>query len=285
MTRPMSMRQHYDAMRAQRLATARVEASRPLTSDAQVQVQQTIQAVTGAGPASLEAAPAAMPVPGGASPELRLFADMQRLKELQSVAAKVALKREIFPTYLGWIDGTLAVPSTAQNDMLMHLMVWALDTNEYEVGSRIAEYAILNGLVMPEPYKRDVASIYAEQLAEGVLSGDAPDQHIEAIERAIELTRSSDMVDEIRAKLYKALGEALQAARPRDALTAFEMAKRLNPKVGVTKLIEKLQRLIKSGGADVSPRDEPDGSRPSPDAPANADAAGTTVQPDDTPAG
>lgn len=279
MTRPSALRQHYERTRTERLAKSQLEAVRPLMPVSPLaQQQQAVQQLTGAAPAALDAAP---PLTEGAAPDLRLFADMQRLKELQSVAAKVALKRELFPSYLGWIEGTLAVPSSAQNDMLMHLMVWSLDTHQFGVATRIAEYAMLNGLVMPEPYKRDVASIYAEQLSEGVLSEPGlATREIDEIERAIALVRSADMVDEIRAKLYKAYGDGLADVRPKDALVAYEMAKRLNPKVGVTKLIEKLQRLIKSGGADLSPRDEPDGSQPSADATSAPDAAGITVQPD-----
>lgn len=279
MSRPSSLREHYDRAKTARTALRMLAATRPLLPSSQMVTTQTaVQQLSGAAPASLEAAP---PLTSGASPELRLYADIQRLKELQSVTAKIALKKELFPSYLGWIDGTLAVPSSAQNDMLMHLMVWSLDTHEFAVSSRIAEYALLNGLVMPEPYKRDVASIYAEQLAEGVLNEpEQAAQYLGDVERAIELTKSSDIVDEIRAKLFKAYGNGLYETRPKDALVAYQTAKRLNDKVGVSKLIEKLQRLIKAGGVAESPRDTPDGSQLSTDPVSDPDDAGTTVQPD-----
>ncbi len=209
--------------------------------------------------------------------DLRLFADMQRLKQIQSKQAKIALKAEMLPAYLPYIEGTLTVSPAPQNDVLVTLMVWALDTQDFALALQIADHALLNDMVMPAPYERTLATVFTEELAEGVIGLQTnPQAHIETIEKAIALVKSQDMPDQVRAKIYKAYGYALAADRPSDAKAAYEIALRLDPSCGVKKLIEGLQRVIKAAATASAP-DTLDGSQAG-DAPASTDPA-STVQP------
>jgi hypothetical protein len=44
-------------------------------------------------------------------------------------------------------------------------MIWAVDAGQYELAVRIAEYALLNDMVMPEGHSRGIAEFITEQCA------------------------------------------------------------------------------------------------------------------------
>ena len=132
--------------------------------------------------------------------------------------------------------------------MLVKLMVWCLDTHEFKVSTDIAEYALLNDFVMPEPFKRDVATVFIEQLSDEMLGLDKdPDtsniaDHADLIQRAFDITSSKDMPDQVRAKLFRVLGDSLKDAKPNEAITAYEKAVKLDDKVGCKKDLEQLRK-------------------------------------------
>lgn len=181
--------------------------------------------------------------PDAGSPiELKFFNDWQSLQGIQSQAKKNELKADFLPYYLPWIEGTLAAGISGQNDMLVQLMVWALDTHEFDTATRIAEFALLNDMAMPEPFTRDVATVYAEQLASEVTKkADKPSEHTDILAKAIEVTNDHDMPDPVRAKLYRAYGDALKADKPTDAIAAYEKAIAIYPDVGCKTDLSKLK--------------------------------------------
>ena len=66
----------------------------------------------------------------GSAYELMLYKlaeDRRRLKQIQSVKQKIALKAEILPEYQDWIDGVLSAGKGAQDDVLTTLLVWCID--------------------------------------------------------------------------------------------------------------------------------------------------------------
>lgn len=174
--------------------------------------------------------------------ELKFFNDWQSLQGIQSQAKKNELKADFLPYYLPWIEGTLAAGVSGQNDMLVQLMVWALDTHDFDTATNIAEFALLNEMAMPEPFTRDVATVYAEQLASEVTKRvDNPSDHADTLAKAIEVTNGYDMPDTVRAKLYRAYGDALKADKPTEAITAYEKALKIDDSVGCKVDLSKLK--------------------------------------------
>lgn len=212
--------------------------------------------------------------------ELRLFNHMSQLKDTKSTQEKIAKKTEWLPEYLGYIDGSLAVSPSAQNTTLVTLMVWAVDAGEYELAVRIAEYAILNDMVMPEGYSREIAEFVTEQCAEDFNNdSDLAIAHAELIKKIIELGVGEQMVDEARAKIYRALGNALKDAQPFEALNAYKNALRLNSKVGCKKELTALEKLLTKQTTESSPdatvgsqADSPDASAAAVSVPASTDS-------------
>lgn len=181
--------------------------------------------------------------PDAGSPiELKFFNDWESLAGIQSHAKKNELKADFLPYYLPWIEGTIAAGISGQNDMLVKLMVWALDTHDFTTATNIAEFALLNNMAMPEPFTRDVATFYAEQFASEIIGNiDDPSEYVELLAKAIDITNASDMPDQARAKLYRAYGNALKADKPSDAITAYEKAISIDKTVGAKTDLAKLK--------------------------------------------
>lgn len=179
-----------------------------------------------------------------------LFEDYRRLKATQSMERKAEIKRELLPKYADYVNGVLEAGQGAQDDVLMRVMLWRIDAGDIAGAVAIARYALQHDLNPPDQFARSTAAILAEEVAEQALKqleSEEPDADA-LLPKLIEveaLTRTADMHDQVRAKLFKSLGYALRAAQQlSEARTALERALELNDKVGVKKDIERLERQI-----------------------------------------
>lgn len=208
---------------------------------------------------------------------VKLYADKASLKLIQSTEGKVAMKRQLIPDYHAWVLGKLEAAADGargvQDDVLVAVMIWSIDIGDYKLALELAEYCRRYDLVLPRNINRDLANFVTEEIAETALKayragGDAaaafPGSILGDVE---ELFREDDMFDQVRAKLQKAIGQAILAAAPadaspdqlapiwRDALGFFQRAADLDSASGCVKLIEKLTRDLKKlnpGDPDAS---------------------------------
>jgi hypothetical protein len=180
----------------------------------------------------------------------KLAADRRSLKGVQSVARKVELKRKLLPEYADYVEGVLGAGRGAQDDVLVTIMVWRIDTGDFDGALAIASYALMHGLTPPDQFERSLASVVAEQFADAALSAFMDGGTFDAaqLEQVDELTRSADMHDQVRAKLYKALGYAVQDSSPLHALDYLRRALSFNDRVGVKKDIDRLSKSIEAAG-------------------------------------
>lgn len=182
---------------------------------------------------------------------VKLNADKRRLKEIQSIERKIDLKRVLLPDYQDWVAGALAEGRGAQDDVLMTVMLWRFDTQDFHGGLDIARYALNYRLAMPDAYERSTATVIAEEVAINAMAlldkGEPVDVHL--LFEAEGITRDQDMPDEVRAKLHKAIGYALRDNNKSEALNHLRRALELHDKVGVKKDIEKLERELKNAAA------------------------------------
>lgn len=188
----------------------------------------------------------------------KLSADRRALKGVQSVARKVELKRKLLPEYADYVAGVLSTGRGAQDDVLVTIMVWRIDAGDFDGALAVAVYALTHGLALPDQFERSLASVVAEQFADAALSSFMDGGSFDAarLEKVEALTCDADMHDQVRAKLYKALGYAVQSAAPERALEYLRRALLLNDRVGVKKDIDRLAKLIEAAG----PTDEPRGT-------------------------
>jgi hypothetical protein len=181
---------------------------------------------------------------------LKLAEDKRRLKDVQSMERKAEVKRELLPEYEPWVEGVLQGCLGVQDDVLMTVMVWRIDAGDYAGAIEIARYAIQHKLSMPDQYKRTTACLIAEEMADAALKAHDAGAVlvVEPLQEVAEITAEEDMPDEVRAKLYKAIGYAMSGNKTMigSALDFMRRALGLHDKVGVKKDIERLERELKN---------------------------------------
>jgi Phage small terminase subunit len=220
--------------------------------------------------------PAAIDPAAGDGPDaqimLRLVHDMRRLKAIQSIEKKIEAKREMLPAYRDWVKARLQAAETAgkavADEVMPTIMVWLIDVGEYRGALEIAEYLLRHDLPMPARYQRTTAALVAEEIATAALKAHAAGGRFDlGILYATEsLTEGADMHDQIRAKLFKAIGmetaaiaEQVMPAEdlPRalgKALDALRRAQQLDDRVGVKGRIKQIEKLLETSPA---PETEP----------------------------
>lgn len=193
----------------------------------------------------------------------KLADDRRRLKSIQSVERKIEIKATLLPDYAQWIDGVLAGGKGAQDDVFATLLVWHIDTGEYERALVMAAYALEHKFTLPDGYSRDIATLMLDEFAEGYLHGKlaSDPQHAAQVLGTVEhLTAASDAPDQARAKLHKAIGLAMIAvldqaddtniapalvAQAETAMGQLKRARALSESCGVKKDMERLERRLK----------------------------------------
>jgi len=189
---------------------------------------------------------------------IQLAEDKRRLKEIQSFERKAELKAELLPEYAPYVDGVLESDAGVQDDVLMTLMVWRIDAGDLWGALEIGKYAMAHNLVTPEQYKRDTATLLAEEVADYALNKVLSQKETvnpELVLLTQQATADRDMPDEVRSKLHKAVGVAVADMNRELALTHLNRALELNKNSGVKKLIERIERDRKKAEQEAAQDD------------------------------
>lgn len=177
--------------------------------------------------------------------ELRMYNHLNTLSSIKSIQERIAKKAEWIGGYAGYIEGCLAESPAPQNTTLVTLMIWAVDVGDFDLALRIAKYAVLNEMAMPEGYKREIAEFVTEGCCDVFIQNEElAVKNVDVIEKIIDLGDGENMVDEVRAKSYRALGNAYKSARPSDALTAYTNALRFSQNAGCKKDLNQLEKQL-----------------------------------------
>ncbi|HHC3062686.1 TPA: phage terminase small subunit [Klebsiella pneumoniae] len=188
----------------------------------------------------------------------RLRMDQSALKRVQSDQAKAAMKRQLLPHYEGWIEGTLDGDSGRQDEVIVTLMVWAIDAGDYALAVRIGRYVVTHGLLMPDRFNRTAATVLVDEICDPILvqvkADDTTDvtPYLAVLDEVAEFTAGSDMPDMVRAKLCKARAFALRNGTAEEQATALALLRQaltLDAGAGVKKEIERLARVVKKAAA------------------------------------
>ncbi len=206
---------------------------------------------------------------------LQLNSDKNRLKNIQSKQNKIELKRQLLPNYKPYVEGILEVKPGVQDSVITEILVWAIDIGEYEFALDIAEYVIEHGLKLPDRFERSEACFITEDIADEFLKTLKTDVAVDitVLERLEQLITDEslvqskrDMPDEVKAKLYLALGKTemrfvtgeelvdlVHATRARDFL---DQACKLDDKCGGRTDLNKMTKLASKLNA-IFNKDEP----------------------------
>lgn len=179
---------------------------------------------------------------------MQLGEHMRRLKTVQGTERKIALKREFLPVYDAWVAGVLAADSARQDDVAMFVLIWRIDTGNYNGALEIARHALRHGWVLPQRFNRTTATAIAEEFADAAMRAFAGGETFSAalLTQALELVEPHDMPDQSRARIYKAMGFAL---RDNDqgvaALNHLKRALQLDMNCGVKTEIKQLEARLR----------------------------------------
>lgn len=218
----------------------------------------------------------------------RLRMDQSALRRVQSDQAKAAMKRQLLPHYEGWIEGTLDGDSGRQDEVIVTLMVWAIDAGDYALAARIGRYVVTHGLLMPDRFNRTAATVLVDEICDPILvqvkADDATDvtPYLAVLDEVADFTSGSDMPDVVRAKLCKARAFALRNGTTEEQVTALELLRQaltLDAGAGVKKEIDRLARVVKKAAAAAAGAagDDNTGSTGTDGAEGSGDMAGDTV--------
>jgi len=190
----------------------------------------------------------------------KMFAQLNahkiELKAIKSVKTKGVRKGEFLDDYAAYVEGILAANEPVQDDVVMTIFVWALDAENIELALSIAEWALAHDIAPPPDFKRSVASILAEEMAELALSDiEFISEYSDYLETVSEMVAEKDMADPVRAKLLKAIGYAKRDDAPEEALSLLKEAIELHPKIGVKRDIETIERQFKNA-AEAKAKEE-----------------------------
>ncbi len=197
---------------------------------------------------------------------LRLQHDLRRLKDIKSVAGKIAVKVAAIGDYRAWVDGLLEAGRTAApgtlaptgaDEVLPTIMVWAIDTGDWPYALALADHVLRHAIALPARYQRDAATLIVEEIAEAALRAQAANTAfpLDVLEQVEALVDGVDMHDEVRAKLLKAIGTELarhaDAAGTDDAhrfasaaIERLAAAQTLHDRVGVKTQIRGLEKAL-----------------------------------------
>ncbi|VVO66376.1 hypothetical protein PS903_01046 [Pseudomonas fluorescens] len=195
----------------------------------------------------------ALSSPANAKKHLKLMEDalaqdLARLGAMDNHGLRQLLKRdELLPKYLDYVqryrDSGLSFP----NSVVMQVLVWLFDTEQFEAGLDLAGFAMEQGQAMPERFKRNVQTFVADAVLEWAeaeqKAGRSPEPYLSDL-----LPRVDDewkLTEQIPAKYHKLIGiRALDAREWTKAITHFERATELNPAVGVGTRLEGARKAL-----------------------------------------
>ncbi|TNI42159.1 phage terminase small subunit [Aeromonas veronii] len=187
---------------------------------------------------------------------MQLAEHRRTLKGIQSIERKIDAKRTMLPVYKPWIDGLLAADRGGQDDVLVTVTLWHLDTGDLAGALPMADYVIRHKLNTPDQYERTAPTLIAEEVADTAIklqeAGTGPDLFL--LISYLKLLHDCDIFDQVRAKLHKAVGRAYFAEGFKEpAAEHYRRALELHDKVGLKKDLEVLEREIKKQKAAELP--------------------------------
>ena len=181
-----------------------------------------------------------------------LAEDCARLSDINSMEAKQRLKcEELLPKYLEYVQRYRESGLNHPNAVLMQVLVWLFDTEQFEPALELADFAMEQKQVMPERFRRDIPTFIADTVMDWAdaeyKAGRSPEPYLsQLLPRVVEW----QLFEKIPARYHKLLGLiAFDQEEWALAITHFEQATALFPGIGVkTKQDDATKALRKLSG-------------------------------------
>ena len=216
---------------------------------------QGTAAVIAAAAAPLAYSPAeALSSPANAKKHLLLMEasldqDLQRLSDIKGLAGRQALKREeLLPKYQDFIQRYMDSGLVMPNRVLVQVMVWLFDTEQFEDGLALADFAIGQGQEMPERFKRrDVQTFVADAVIDWAYAEynaqRSPEPYLSDLLPRVD--GEWELTEQIPSKYHKLIGmRAMEAEQWETALQHLERSTELYAKAGNETRIVKCRKAL-----------------------------------------
>ena len=216
---------------------------------------QGTAAVIAAAAAPLAYSPAeALSSPANAKKHLLLMEasldqDLQRLSDIRGLAGRQALKREeLLPKYQDFIQRYMDSGLVMPNRVLVQVMVWLFDTEQFEDGLALADFAIGQGQEMPERFKRrDVQTFVADAVIDWAYAEynaqRSPEPYLSDLLPRVD--GEWELTEQIPSKYHKLIGmRAMEAEQWETALQHLERSTELYAKAGNETRIAKCRKAL-----------------------------------------
>ena len=216
---------------------------------------QGTAAVIAAAAAPLAYSPAeALSSPANAKKHLLLMEasldqDLQRLSDIKGLAGRQALKRdELLPKYQDFIQRYMDSGLVMPNRVLVQVMVWLFDTEQFEDGLALADFAIGQGQEMPERFKRrDVQTFVADAVIDWAYAEynaqRSPEPYLSDLLPRVD--GEWELTEQIPSKYHKLIGiRAMEAEQWETALKHLERSTELYAKAGNETRIVKCRKAL-----------------------------------------
>ena len=181
--------------------------------------------------------------------EAALDQDLERVSAINGMAMRQALKRdELLPKYQDYVQRYCESGLNFPNRVLVQVMIWLFDTEEFEDGMELAHFAIGQGQQMPERFKRDIPTFVADAVCDWAYAEykakRSPEPYLSDLLSLVD--GEWELTEQIPAKYHKLVG--IRAMEDKDwglALLHFNRATELHPSIGVGVRVENCLRALK----------------------------------------
>lgn len=177
-----------------------------------------------------------------------LAEDCARLSDLNSLEQRQTLKREeLLPKYLDYVIRYRESGLSHPNPVLMQVMVWLFDTEQFEAGLELADFAMAQRQDMPERFRRDIPTFVADTLIEWAeaehKAGRSPEPYVSRLLPRVD--GEWHLYERIPARYHKLLGIlAMEQEQWAEAITRFERATALYPEIGVSTRLKDANKAL-----------------------------------------
>jgi len=181
--------------------------------------------------------------------EASLDQDLQRLSDIKGLAGRQALKREeLLPKYQDFIQRYMDSGLVMPNRVLVQVMVWLFDTEQFEDGLALADFAIGQGQEMPERFKRrDLQTFVADAVIDWAYAEynaqRSPEPYLSDLLPRVD--GEWELTEQIPSKYHKLIGiRAMEAEQWETALQHLERSTELYAKAGNETRIKKCRTAL-----------------------------------------
>ena len=185
--------------------------------------------------------------------------DLERISAIDSRELRQQLKRdELLPKYQEYVQRYLDSELIFPNPVMMQVLVWLFDTQQFTAGMELANVAMLQGQELPERFKRNVQTFVADEVIDWAEAEYKAGRSFEPyVSDLLPLADGEwQLFERIPARFHKLLGlVSLDLEEWPQAIAHFERAVVLYPEIGVGTRLDAARKALKK--AEAAAADKP----------------------------